>query len=270
MTAADDPLVPDGARPGAFTVRVGGASQSYVDPGDPLHLEFEYMQRIADLLDAWAAPLERLRVIHVGGAGMTLARYVAATRPTSPQIVLEPDAELTERVRAELPLPRGSGVKVRAIDGRAGVAAMRAEFADVIINDAFVAGRVPADLTTREYLADVRRVLRAAGVLLINVTDRGPFSYARRVAAGAAELFPRVAITAEPPILRGRRFGNLVIIASGAELPVRVLQRKGASAMFPYRVVHGADAERWINRAKPFTDADPGTSPDLVRELGLR
>jgi hypothetical protein len=38
-----------------------------------------------------ALPCGPLAVTHVGGAGLTLARYVQHTRPGSPQIVLEPD-----------------------------------------------------------------------------------------------------------------------------------------------------------------------------------
>ncbi|MBD5063804.1 spermidine synthase, partial [Xanthomonas citri pv. citri] len=81
---------------------------------------------------------------------MCLARYVAATRPTSPQIVCEPDAELTAEVRLKAPLPVRSGIKVRPVDGRSGVAAMREDFADVVILDAFDGARVPGDLVTVE------------------------------------------------------------------------------------------------------------------------
>lgn len=62
--------------------------QSAVDLGDPTRLVFDYVRRIGDLLDVM--PAGPLRVLHVGGAAMTLPRYVAATRPRSAQIVLEP------------------------------------------------------------------------------------------------------------------------------------------------------------------------------------
>ena len=93
-------MLPDPAQPGAWIVRMGTTDQSHVDPENPTHLEFDYMQRIAVHLDHHAPVGERYRVIHLGGAGLTLARYVAHTRPTSPQIVCEPDAALTELVRA--------------------------------------------------------------------------------------------------------------------------------------------------------------------------
>ena len=141
-------LVPDLAYPRAFTLRVGRTDQSYVDLDDPLRLEFDYVQRLADVLDSVAEPGQRLRVVHVGGAAMTLPRYVAATRPSSAQIVLEPDVELTAFVRRHLPLPARSGIKVRGTDGRRGIAELRDGYADLVIIDAFVGARVPAELTT--------------------------------------------------------------------------------------------------------------------------
>ena len=111
-------LVPDLAYRRAFTLRVGRTDQSYVDLDDPLRLEFDYVQRLVDVVDSVAEPGQRLRVVHVGGAAMTLPRYVAVTRPSSAQIVLEPDIELITFVRRHLPLPTRSGIKVRGTDGR--------------------------------------------------------------------------------------------------------------------------------------------------------
>ena len=65
-------LVPDLAYPRAFTLRVGRTDQSYVDLDDPLRLEFDYVQRLVDVLDSVAGPGQRLRVVHVGGAAMTV------------------------------------------------------------------------------------------------------------------------------------------------------------------------------------------------------
>jgi spermidine synthase len=254
-------LVPDRLRPRAFTLQVGGADQSYVDLDDPLRLEFDYVQRIADVLDCVGPPGARLTVVHVGGAALTLPRYVAATRPSSAQIVLEPDAELTELVRAHLPLPRQSGIKVRAQDGRRGIAALRDGYADVVVLDAFAGARVPAELTTGAFLADVRRVLTAAGTLLVNVTDRGPFGYARRVLAGLTAVFPHVVFSAEPATLKGRRFGNVILTASPAPLPVAEIAARAGSSPYPYRVLHGARLSQLLAAARPFTDEESEPSP---------
>lgn len=257
-------LIEDPARPGAYLVRIGGTDQSYVDLTDPLRLEFDYVQRIADVIDEIAPDGQRIRVVHIGGAALTLPRYVTATRPSSAQIVLEPDDELTAWVREHLPLPRQSGIKVRAVDGRTGVAAMRDEFADLVVVDAFVGARVPAELTTAEFLRDVRRVVGARGTVVINVTDSGQLTYSKRVLAAVAEVFTHAVYGAEPATLKGRRFGNVIITGSDAPLPEQALTRRGAGSMFPYRLLTGGQLRRFLGAAPPLTDADAEESPDPV------
>ncbi len=97
-------LVGDPDRPGGWTLLSGGFPQSHVDLADPRYLEFEYVRRLGHLVDL-AAPAERpLRVLHLGGGALTLARYVAATRPGSPQLAVDSDASLVATVRERLPL----------------------------------------------------------------------------------------------------------------------------------------------------------------------
>lgn len=255
-------IIPDRAYLNAYALRIGRTDQSYVDLDDPLRLEFDYMQRVADVIDGHTAPGRRLRVVHVGGAAMTLPRYVAATRPQSAQIVLEPDAELTDFVREHLPLAKRSGIKVRPVDGRTGLAQMRDGHADLVIVDAFVGAQVPADLTTIEFLRDVQRVLVPTGLLLINLTDRGPFDYGRRVVAGVQQVWDCTALSAEPSTLKGRRFGNVLVLGSDAELPLNSLAQRAASSAFPYRVVHGPRLDQIVGQAHPFTDQDAVQSPE--------
>ncbi|MDO5683041.1 MAG: fused MFS/spermidine synthase [Propionibacteriaceae bacterium] len=256
-------LVPDPEQPGAWYVRINGTDHSWIDPEDPTRLEFDYMQRIADVVDAHADEGQRLRVLHIGGAGMTLPRYIAVTRPTSPQIVLEPDVALTEEVRRLVPLPRNSGVKVRPVDGRTGVAEIRDDWdADVVIVDAFADASVPAELTTLEFFADLRRILAADGVVLVNLTDKSPFSYVRRVLAGFSEIFPERLLSAEPATLKGRRFGNVLLAGSAVALPIAALARRAAGSVFPYRILHGTHLARFGSGATPFTDRDSSPSPE--------
>lgn len=252
-------LVPDAAYSSAYTLRVGRTDQSYVDLDDPLRLEFDYVQRLAEGIDLVAPPGERIRVVHVGGALMTLPRYVAATRPSSAQIVLEPDADLTAFVREHVPLPRRSGIKVRDTGGRDGVAALRDNYTDVVVVDAFAGAQVPAELTTVEFFTDVGRVLDD-GLLLINLTDKG-LGYARRVAAAVTRVFGQLALSAESATLKGRRFGNIVLYAADRPLPVDELARRSALSAFPYRLVTGDRLAQLIGGATPYTDADSGPSP---------
>jgi len=260
-------LVPDVAYQRAFTLRIGRTDQSYVDLDDPLRLEFDYVQRLADVLDSVAEPGERLRVVHVGGAAMTLPRYVAATRPSSAQIVLEPDIELTAFVRRHLPLPTRSGIKVRGVDGRRGIAELHDGYTDLVIIDAFVGARVPADLTTAEFLADARRALSDHGVIMINITDRGPLGYARRVLAGVCLAFPHVLLCAEPSTLKGRRFGNVIIVGSSTPLPYTAIAQRAGQSPFPYRVVRGARLRQLLAESLPFNGEDAEESPEPGNKL---
>jgi len=260
-------LVPDLAYPRAFTLRVGRTDQSYVDLDDPLRLEFDYMQRLVDVLDNVAEPGQPLRVVHVGGAAMTLPRYVAATRPTSAQIVLEPDTELTAFVRRHLPLPTRSGIKVRGNDGRSGIAELPDGYADVVIIDAFIGARVPAELTTAEFLADARRTLGDHGFLIINLTDRGPLGYARRVLAGVRLTFPHVLLCTEPSTLKGRRFGNVIIVGGATPLPYAGIAERAGKPPFPYRALHGARLNQLLSGAIPFSDEDAEQSPEPGRDM---
>lgn len=254
-------VMPDQHVPGAFVVHGGGVDHSFVDLDDPTRVEFPYMERITELFDAWAPRGQRLRVIHVGGAGMTLARYLAHTRPSSAQIVLEPDAELTAEVRREIPLPRHSGIKVRPVDGRTGLRAMPDDYADIIVVDAFRQLSVPGELVTVQAAGELARVLRPDGVVAMNVTDHVPFGWTHRVLAGFAGLLPELAVNSETATLRGRRAGNLVLLASRRELPRDELMHSVDTVVFPSRWIFGAELDSWRGRAEPFDDAETHDSP---------
>lgn len=241
-------------------MRIDGTDYSYVDVEDPMYLEFDYVQRIVHVVDTCFEPGERITAVHVGGAGMTLPRYIAHTRPTSGQIVLEPDTSLTQAVRDTIPLPPCSGIKVRPVDGRAGILDLADDYADLVIVDAFANAQVPADLATREWFAEVRRVVRPSGVMVMNFTGHAPFDYARRLIAAISASFGPVVIGAEPSTWKGRRFGNFVI-ATGPRVDPYLLERAGAGAPFPYRLLHGTELDRWVGPAQPFTDADTRGSP---------
>ena len=257
-----DRLSPDPYHPGAWVVRIGDTDQSWVDPDDPTRLEFDYVQRVADVIDLVAPPGERIRVVHVGGGGLTLPRYVAHTRPTSAQVVLEPDEDLTAEVRRKAPLPPRSGIKVRTQDGRTGLAAMPDGYCDLLIVDAFAGARVPGELVTREAFAEYHRVLAAPGTVVLNVTDSAPLDWTRRLLAGARRHFPVIGLMAESSTLKGRRFGNIIVVATAATgLDWDVLSRRAAGAAFPFRVSVGPAVDRMVAGAAPHEDANPAASP---------
>ena len=243
---------------GGVTVLADGHPQSYVDPHDPELLVFEYVQHLAACLDALpeAAPA-RLAITHVGGAGLSVPRYVQHTRPGSPQIVLEPDEDLTARVRRELPLPRGHRIRVRPLPGRAGVTGLRPASADVLVLDAFADGRVPADLTTLEAFVEAARVLRPGGLWLGNLADEPGRGYVARVAASAHACgLTHQLLVATHDVLKGRRFGNSVLAASGRALDADELGRRLRRVSAPSGVLAPARLARLRASARPLTDSD--------------
>lgn len=254
-------IVPEG--PG-FVLRKDGMSQSHVDLDDPTLLAFDYVRRIGDVLDAAAPAGEPLRVVHVGGAALTLPRYVAATRPRSAQIVLEPDEELTALVRERLPLPARSGIRVRPQDGRTGLSGLRDDSADVLVLDAFADGRVPGSLVTGEAFAQMRRVVARGGLLVANLVDGAPFAHVRRSLAGVRESWREVLVSAEPATLRGRRQGNLIVVAGGT-VPADALAVRAGTGVAPYRILSGTAVSDSLGGGRPFTDADTEDGPEPDR-----
>jgi SAM-dependent methyltransferase len=254
-------LVPDPDRPGAWTLLIDGAPQSHVDLADPRLLTFEYQRRFGHLADLVALPGKPVQAVHLGGGAFTLARYLAATRPRSTQQIAEIDAPLVELVREHLPLPRGARVRVRSADARAALGRITDDWADLIVADVFGGARTPAHLTTTEFLAEVRRVLRPGGVYAANLADGPPLAYLRAQIATAATVFPELALAADPAVLRGRRFGNAVLYASAVPLPVSELSRRVAADPYPGRLEHGPALLDFTGGAAPVTDAGARPSP---------
>ncbi len=255
-------LLADADRDGSWMLLVEGTPQSHVDLDDPAHLEFEYVRRMGHVLDLAAEPGAPLDVVHLGGGALTLPRYVSVTRPGSRQRVVEIDQQLTDLVREHLPLPRGARIRVRADDARVGLAALRDASTDVVVTDVFSGARTPAHLTSTEFAAEAHRALRPGGLYVANVADGPPLRFARAQVATLRAVFRDVCLLAEPGTLRGRRFGNLVAVASDAELPIDDLIRRCARDPMPARVVHGGDLLRFVGTSRPVHDVDAVDSPE--------
>ncbi|AGZ45904.1 spermidine synthase [Actinoplanes friuliensis] len=252
-------LVGDPDRSSGWTLLLDGAPQSHVDLADPTYLEFEYIRRMAAAIDLTAPPGTPLRVLHLGGGALTLPRYVAATRPGSPQRVVEIDGPLVELVRKALPWDPKAKLRVRVGDAREAVTGMRDDGYDVVIVDVFAGSRTPAHLASVEFIREVARVLAPGGRLIANVADGPPLKYARSQVATIRAVLPEACLVADAAVLRGRRFGNLVVIAGRTPLPVTELSRRAAGDWFPGRVE--TDLDRFTSGQPAATDIDAVPSP---------
>ncbi|WP_031486515.1 spermidine synthase [Streptomyces bicolor] len=255
-------LMPDVDRKRAWLLTVDGAPQSYVDLDEPTHLEFEYARRLGHVLDIVAEAGQPLDALHLGGGALTLPRYLAATRPGSRQDVVEADRGLMELVGEHLPVAEGDGIRLHAGDAREWLEAAPDDSVDVLVADVFGGSRVPAHLTSVAYVREAERVLRGSGVYLANLADAAPFAFLRSQLATYATLFEELVLIAEPGVLRGRRFGNAVLVAAHRPVDTAALARLTASDAFPARVEHGPALREFTGGAGPVRDEDAVPSPE--------
>ncbi|WAA66947.1 spermidine synthase [Microbacterium oxydans] len=254
-----------------FELIVDGTPQSHVDLDDPTHLHFEYIVRMGAVIDQLSPG--PLTAVHLGAGALTIPRYVDATRPGSRQQVIELEAPLAQLVREHLPLPKGSAIRIRIGDARDGVrklpSALQAS-CDLVVSDVYSGAQTPAHLTSVEFYRELAELLAPGGVLLVNVADGPGLAFARRQAATIAEVLPEVAVLADTQVLKGRRFGNLVIAASAAPLPTEWLPRILAAGPHPAKIAQGAEVVAFIQGARVVTDADAVASPRPDASLFLR
>ncbi|MBN9215096.1 MAG: spermine synthase [Microbacterium sp. SCN 70-200] len=249
---------------GGYELEVDGTPQSHVDLEDPTHLHFEYVGRMAAVIDRLRMPGQPLTAIHLGGGALTLPRYVEHTRPGSRQQVIELEQALIDLVREQLPLPRWAQLRVRIGDARAVASKLPAGLqgaADLVVSDVFAGAQTPAHLTTVEYYRVLAGLLAPGGVLLVNVADGAGLAFARRQVATVRAVLPETIVLAEVQTLKGRRFGNLVIAASASPLPVEWLPRLMAAGPHPAKVAQGDEIDEFVRSAAIMTDADATPSP---------
>lgn len=256
-------IVPSGFTTG-YELDVDGTPQSHVDLDDPTHLHFEYIGRMGAVIDQLRMPRQPLTAVHLGAGALTIPRYIEATRPGSRQQVIELEQALVDLVREHLPLPRGASIRTRIGDAREGLGRLPDGLVgnvDLLVSDVFAGAQTPAHLTTIEFYTTAARFLAPEGVLLVNVADGAGLAFARRQVATVQSVLGHVAILAEVQMLKGRRFGNIVIAASRSPLPTEWLPRLMAAGPHPAKVAQGSELEDFARGARPATDADATDSP---------
>lgn len=257
-------IEPDRWSPGAVTLVVDGTPQSHVDLDNPSRLFFEYVQRIGHVIDEWGEPGQPMTAVHLGAGGLTLPRYIHATRPGSRQQVIELDEQLMAFVREHLPLPKNSGIRIRYGDARAMLARLPAALhgaVDLVVVDVFSGSRIPAHVTSAEFYTEVAALLAPGGIVAVNIADGPGLAFARGQAATLRFALGEVAALAEASVLKGRRFGNVVLIAGHDALPLELLPRLMARGPHPAAVLAGGELRDWTAGASVVTDQTATPSP---------
>ncbi len=202
---------------------------SYVDLDDPTNLPFTYAQTMSDVFATIAPEGEPLDVINIGGAGMSLPRYLATTRPGTRSLVLELDQLLVDVAQDQLDVTLDDDLRVEVGDARLTLDEQPEAAADLIIGDAFGGVSVPWHLTTREFVELIRSRLRPGGTYALNMIDYGDLGFARAEAATLAAVFEHVAILAPVERLRGETGGNFIMVASDAPIDVAGMLARNAA-----------------------------------------
>lgn len=239
-----------------------GVESSHLDLTDPVHLVFEYMQQMQAVLRATHAGAERLRVLHLGGAGCALARAVDSEWTEPRQVAVEIDALLASQVRDWFDLPRSPRLRIRVGDARRELVTFAEGSLDVVVRDAFSGRHVPDHLRTQELTAEVAQRLRPGGLYLANLADSPPLKDARREAATVRAVFAHVVAIGEPAVLKGRRYGNIVLAASQQPVHRAGLTRALRSLPVPAGIIGEAEIDDFVAGASVLTDP-PVTDPPV-------
>ena len=216
IDTGDCELVADPDNSNGWLLKINGVMSSHIDVAEPLFLDFEYMRWIAALVESKWPPESKpkLRALHLGGGACSLARYFHAAYPDARQVVVELDGKLAEYVRGWFDLPKAPLLRIRVGEAREVTAGLTPDTRDLIIRDVFAGAFTPRALTTREFNDHAQRVLAPGGLYVVNSGDAPDLKNAREDAATIADTFAHTMIIADPAMLKGRRYGNMIMAGS--------------------------------------------------------
>ena len=225
------------------TLLLDNVEHSYVNIRNPTDLGVAYLIVMKDAVRTVAPPGKTLRTLSIGGGAFTLPAYLARTRPGSINKVMEIDPAVVDTARADFGLHTGPRLRAEVGDARVLVKQERAGSYDAVLGDAFSGRSPPWDLTTSQFLVQLRTLLRPRGMYLMNLIDGGNHFLAAE-AATMKRVFPHVALfemASEPH--------NHVLAGSNAPLDIPAM-KLGTGV----RAVTGAALQRLIGNATPLDD----------------
>jgi spermidine synthase len=230
---------------------------SFVDLRNPRNLVFPYANVIASATQVMAAPRKAITVLHIGGGAFTLPRYIAASRPGSTNTVIEIDPAVVDTARADFGLRTGPRLRVKIGDARVLIRGESAGSYDFVVGDAFYGHSPPWQLTTKQFLAQVRTLLRPRGTYLMNLIDPGK-RFVRAEATTMRQVFPHVVLF-ELPL----EPHNYVLVGSNVPIDVPAIVARSRMGSFVTPVA-GAGLTRLIGDANVLED-DFAPVDQLVR-----
>ncbi|MDI3330614.1 MAG: fused MFS/spermidine synthase [Micrococcus sp.] len=250
-------IIPDEHDDG-WVLEIGGAVQSHVDLAEPARIRYEYLRRMANVLDVCWPSAEPIRILHLGAGALTLPRYVQATRPGSVQTVVDLDRELPSFVTSELPLPEGTELSVVIGDAREELAHLPQGRYEAIVLDIDTGADAASHLTGERFYSELLGRLTARGVLLVNIGDDAGLRFLARQARALESAAVETGLTgawalADATLLERLDTGNVVLAVGGAlavQDPEELRSRLHAAGPHPAAVL------------------DPARTADLAARIG--
>lgn len=183
---------------------------SEADLADLGDLKYPYMRIYDALVNRVLGKNDQpVRLLLLGGGGYVFPNYLSRARPGSDLVVVEIDPGVTRAAQAAFGLPADAPIEIHHMDARNYVAdALRRNRAepgsvplfDLVVCDSVSDYAVPYQLATREFMEQVRALLKPEGLYVMNLIDAydvGAFMNA--IAQTFAVVFPwRGAISAVP------------------------------------------------------------------------
>ncbi len=178
-----------------------GLIHNRYDLASPDVLRYEYEKIFESLTRYLAGPAKRkLSTLTVGGGAMIFPDYLARHFPDSRTDVVEIDPEVIRVAEKYFGARTGNGLTVYNTDGRNYVnyaRGMKTRY-DIVYLDAFTSFSIPSHLTTKEFAADVRSILRPDGYVVANCID--VFTIGKFISAyirTLQQVFPSVTVYAD-------------------------------------------------------------------------
>lgn len=230
---------------GAFVLSIDGAEQSHVNLARPREVFYEYLRRIANVVDLAAPAGAAVTALHLGAGALTLARYIQATRPGSVQHAVELERELLDFVLGALPLPEGTVLTQHIGDAREVLATLPEDLHfDVIILDIFSGPEAPAHIACADFYREAAARLAPGGVLLVNVGDEPGFTLVRSQTLALQEVLPGVAVYGATNLFTRRYPGNVILAGTAGAWPAGWSEALVARGPHPATVLTGVDLDR--------------------------
>lgn len=220
VTIVADPVDGPDARPGGRSLILDQLRHAHVDLDDPTYLDIRYIRLLADATAS--LPDGPLRVLHIGGGGFSLPRYISAVRPGSTNSVLELDTDLVTIAEEQLGLTDADGLDIRTGDARLHLGDLPTDGFDLIVGDAFSGDSVPWHLTTVEVVQQIDRLLDDDGLYVMNVIDGNQSRFARSQLLTLGEVFAELSVI-EPEDGIPEFPVNQILLASQGQIPSLVI-----------------------------------------------